>query len=38
MLPDGLIVYTEDTGNRKEYKGCDNDESNLPLAVIVKWQ
>ena len=34
MLPDGLIVYTEDKqGNRKEYKGQDNDE--LPLAVIV---
>lgn len=36
MLPDGLIVYTEDRqGNRKEYKGQDNDEFNLPLAVIV---
>lgn len=36
MLPDGLIVYTEDNqGNRKEYKGQDNDEFNLPLAVIV---
>lgn len=36
MLPDGLIVYTEDKqGNRKEYKGEDNDEFNLPLAVIV---
>ena len=36
MLPDGLIVYTEDEeGNRKEYKGQDNDEFNLPLAVIV---
>lgn len=36
MLPDGLIVYTEDKqGNRKEYKGQDNDEFNLPLAVIV---
>lgn len=35
MLPDGLIVYTEDKqGNRKEYKGQDNDEFNLPLAVI----
>ena len=36
MLPDGLIVYTEDKqGNRKEYKGQDNDEFNLPLAVNV---
>lgn len=36
MLPDGLIVYTEDKqGNRKGYKGQDNDEFNLPLAVIV---
>ena len=36
MLPDGFIVYTEDKqGNRKEYKGQDNDEFNLPLAVIV---
>ena len=36
MLPDGLIVYTDDKqGNRKEYKGQDNDEFNLPLAVIV---
>lgn len=36
MLPDGLIVYTEDKqGNRKEYKGQDNDEFNLPLAVLV---
>lgn len=36
MLPDGLIVYTEDKqGNRKEYKGQDNDEFNLPLSVIV---
>ena len=36
MLPDGLIVYTVDKqGNRKEYKGQDNDEFNLPLAVIV---
>lgn len=36
MIPDGLIVYTEDKqGNRKEYKGQDNDEFNLPLAVIV---
>ena len=36
MLPDGLIVYTADKqGNRKEYKGQDNDEFNLPLAVIV---
>lgn len=36
ILPDGLIVYTEDKqGNRKEYKGQDNDEFNLPLAVLV---
>lgn len=36
MLPDGLIVYIEDKqGNRKEYKGQDNDEFNLPLAVLV---
>lgn len=36
ILPDGLIVYTEDKeGNRKEYTGQDDDEFNLPLAVLV---
>lgn len=36
ILPDGLIVYTEDKyGNRKEYKGSDDSELSVPLAVLV---
>lgn len=36
LLPEGLIVYTEDKyGNRDEYK-CDGDkEFDLPLVVLV---
>ena len=36
ILPNGLIVYTEDkTGNRKEYSDSDNEELDIPLAVLV---
>lgn len=36
ILPDGLIVYTEDkAGNREEYKGQNSNELNVPLAVLV---
>lgn len=36
ILPNGLIVYTEDKdGNRKEYSDNDNEELDIPLAVLV---
>lgn len=36
ILPDGMIVYTEDKdGERVEYKGSDNNELTIPLAVLV---
>ena len=36
ILPNGLIVYTEDkAGNRKEYSDSDNEELDIPLAVLV---
>lgn len=36
ILPNGLIVYTEDkSGSRKEYKGSNNSELDIPLAVLV---
>lgn len=36
ILPNGLIVYTEDKdGNRKEYSDNDNEELDMPLAVLV---
>lgn len=36
ILPNGLIVYTEDKdGNRKEYGDNDNEELDMPLAVLV---
>ena len=36
VLPKGLIVYTEDKyGNKDEYKGKDNHELDLPMAVII---
>lgn len=36
ILPEGLIVYTEDkAGNRREYSGNDNQELDMPLAVLV---
>lgn len=36
ILPNGLIVYTEDkAGNRKEYSDNDNEELDIPLAVLV---
>lgn len=36
ILPNGLIVYTEDKdGNRKEYSDNDNEELDMPLSVLV---
>lgn len=36
MLPDGLIVYTEDKyGNRDEYKSDSKEEFKKPLAVLI---
>ncbi|WP_033168643.1 S41 family peptidase [Clostridium sp. KNHs205] len=36
MLPNGLIVYTEDKyGNRDEYKSDGKEEFNKPLAVLI---
>jgi carboxyl-terminal processing protease len=36
MLPDGLIVYTEDKyGNRDEYKSDGKEEFKKPLAVLI---
>ena len=36
ILPNGLIVYTEDKdGNRIEYSDNDNEELDMPLAVLV---
>lgn len=36
ILPDGLYMYYETKdGTRKEYSGKDNNELNVPLAVLV---
>ena len=36
ILPDGLIVYTQDKqGNQKRYEGDDGRELDIPLAVLV---
>lgn len=36
ILPEGMIVYTEDKyGNREEYKGTNKDVLELPMAVLV---
>ena len=36
VLPDGMIVYTEDKyGNREEFKGNDKHSVDLPIAVII---
>ncbi len=36
ILPDGLIVYTENkAGSRKEYKGTNSNQLEVPLAVLV---
>lgn len=36
ILPNELFVYTEDkNGKRFEYKGTDNQELNLPMAVLI---
>lgn len=39
ILPDGLIVYTEDKyGNRQEYNGSNPDVIDIPLAVLVNGE
>lgn len=39
ILPDGLIVYTEDKyGNRQEYNGSNPDVIDVPLAVLVNGE
>ena len=39
ILPDGLIVYTEDKyGNRQEYNGSNPDVIGVPLAVLVNGE
>lgn len=36
ILPEGLIVYTEDkAGNRKEYTGDGKRELDIPLVVLI---
>lgn len=36
IVPNGMIVYTEDKeGNRREYKGTNNKELSIPIAVLV---
>lgn len=36
ILPDGMIVYTEDkNGKRTEYSGKNSEELNVPMAVLV---
>lgn len=36
ILPDGLIVYTQDkNGKKTEYKGKNSDQINVPMAVLV---
>ena len=36
ILPEGLIVYTEDKdGNREEYTCSGENELEIPLAVLV---
>lgn len=36
ILPEGLIVYTEDKNGKKEEEKCDGkNELNMPLAVLV---
>lgn len=36
ILPDGLIMYTQDKkGNKTEYKGSNPDELDMPMAVLV---
>lgn len=36
ILPEGLMVYTEDrNGNREEYRSTDDEVLDLPIAVLV---
>lgn len=35
MLPEGLIVYTEDKNGNQEKESSDAKEFNLPLAVLI---
>lgn len=39
ILPEGLIVYTEDKyGNRTEYTGDGSDELDIPLVVLINGE
>ena len=35
LLPEGVIVYTEDKAGNKEYEESDASEIDLPMAVII---
>lgn len=36
LLPDDLIVYTEDKyGNREEYKGSDKHSLDMPMTILI---
>jgi len=36
LLPDGMIVYTEDkNGKGDEYKSSDREQVNIPMAVLI---
>ena len=36
ILPEGMVVYTEDRdGNRKEYYSSDDESMDIPLVVLV---
>lgn len=36
ILPEGMIVYTEDKyGNKEEYRGTDADVLDMPMAVLI---
>lgn len=35
LLPKGVIVYTEDRNQRREYKYSDDNQLNLPMTVLV---
>ena len=36
ILPEGMVVYTEDRdGNRKEYYSSDDESMDIPLVILV---
>ncbi|MBP3569428.1 MAG: S41 family peptidase [Lachnospiraceae bacterium] len=36
LLPEGMIVYTEDKyGNKEEYRGTDKEVLDMPMAVMI---